>query len=82
MAEARARAAWARTSAVLALIANVNRDPKKRRPFTPADFDPYATQDRRKQATPLDMNDLRRALGANGARPPRPAPAKSANKKG
>jgi hypothetical protein len=30
MAEARAREAWAHTSAVLALIANVNRDPNLR----------------------------------------------------
>jgi hypothetical protein len=42
MAEARGRDNWAHTSAILALIANVNRDPKKGRPFKPADFDPYA----------------------------------------
>jgi hypothetical protein len=42
MAQAAARERWARTSAVLALIANVNRDPKKTRPFKPLDFDPYA----------------------------------------
>jgi len=33
MAEARGRESWAHTSAILALIANVNRDPKKTRPF-------------------------------------------------
>jgi len=41
MAEARQRGDWARTSSIMALIANVNRDPKKHRPFTPADFDPF-----------------------------------------
>jgi hypothetical protein len=28
-------------SSLLALIANVNRDPKRTRPFRPADFNPY-----------------------------------------
>jgi hypothetical protein len=32
---------WSHTSAVLAMIANVNRDPKKTPAFQPADFDPY-----------------------------------------
>jgi len=49
MAEARGRDDWAHTSAILALIANVNRDPKKTRPFKPSDFDPYARQDRRER---------------------------------
>ena len=45
MAQARQRSAWERTSWVLALIANVNRDPKRQpRPFRPADFDPYASE--------------------------------------
>lgn len=47
MAEARGRDNWAHTSAVLALVANVNRDPKKTRAYRPADFDPYAQHDRR-----------------------------------
>jgi hypothetical protein len=41
MAEARGRDYWNHTSAVLAMIANVNRDPKKTPAFQPADFDPY-----------------------------------------
>ncbi len=40
MAEAKVRDNWAHTSAILAMIANAHRDPKKTRPFTPADFDP------------------------------------------
>jgi hypothetical protein len=56
MAEARARDNWAHTSAVLALIANVNRDPKKTRPFKPADFDPYAGKDRREEA--IEVTDM------------------------
>ena len=45
MAEAKARSAWDRTSLVCALIANANRDPKKSRPYKPADFNPYAKSD-------------------------------------
>lgn len=43
MAEARVAQAWHHTSAVLALLANCHRDPKKQRPFTPADFHPIAS---------------------------------------
>ncbi len=41
MAEGRDRARWRTASAVMAMTANVNRDPKKGRPLMPADFDPY-----------------------------------------
>ena len=42
MAQAAGRAAWAHTSAILAMIANANRDPKKKpTPFRPDDFSPY-----------------------------------------
>ena len=44
MARGRGKAEWARTSAILALLANAHRDPAKTRPFTPADFDPYETE--------------------------------------
>ena len=41
---------WSHTSAVLALIANVNRDAKKRpRPFQPSDFDPHTTGKKEQQ---------------------------------
>ncbi len=42
MAEGRQRADWSRTSALMALIANTHRDPKKTRAFRPSDFDPFA----------------------------------------
>ena len=42
MAEARTQDAWARASALMALIANCHRDPQKTRTFKPRDFDPYA----------------------------------------
>lgn len=41
MAEARQRDEWTRTASMMALVANTQRDPKKGRPFRPADFDPF-----------------------------------------
>lgn len=63
MAEARGRDNWAHTSAILALIANVNRDPKKTRAYKPADFDPYTAKDRRDEAIEVtDMGVLKDAF--------------------
>ena len=47
MAEARGRDRWAHTSAILALIANVNRDPKKTRAYKPSDVDPRSASEKR-----------------------------------
>jgi len=44
MAEAKSKADWNQTSAVLALIGNAFRDPKKGKPFTPSDFNPHERQ--------------------------------------
>jgi hypothetical protein len=44
MSEARERHEWALASAVMALIANIHRDPKRSRPLKPSDFDPFAQQ--------------------------------------
>lgn len=41
MADGRSREAWNHTSALLAMLANVHRD-RKKRPLQPADFHPYA----------------------------------------
>lgn len=41
MAEGHGRQRWAHTSAILAVIANVNR-PRKARLYKPSDFDPYS----------------------------------------
>lgn len=41
MADATARQRWSHTSALMALLANVHRDPKKKpAPYKPADFHP------------------------------------------
>jgi hypothetical protein len=44
MSEGRSREAWEHTSAVLAMIANVNRMKKTSRKFSPLDFDPYRAE--------------------------------------
>lgn len=50
MAEGKCKEAWGRTSTLLALLANVNRDPKKRsKEFTPSEFNPYEAREKKKQ---------------------------------
>lgn len=46
MAEARMESEWDHTSALLTLLANAHRDPKKRRPFRVEDFHPFRTRRR------------------------------------
>ena len=41
MAEARVDAEWDHTAAVLCILANINRDPKKHGPFRPDQFHPF-----------------------------------------
>ena len=41
MGEARSQQAWAHTSSVLAMLANLHRDPKKTRTYKPDDFNPH-----------------------------------------
>ncbi len=46
MARARQRSEWDQTSILWSLLANVNRDEKKRpQPFSPADVHPYRTRE-------------------------------------
>jgi hypothetical protein len=58
MAQAAARERWAHTSAVLALLANCNRDPKKTRAFKPSDFDPYAGSQAPAQAIEVGKDNI------------------------
>lgn len=44
MAEGRQREQWSRLSALMALVANTQRDPKRTRALKPADFDPFARE--------------------------------------
>jgi hypothetical protein len=53
MAHARQQDGWNHTASVLAMLANVNRDPKKRRAFKPADFHPIPAARRAESPPPL-----------------------------
>ena len=52
MTHARQQDGWNHTAAMLAMLANVNRDPKKGRAFKPADFHPIPVT-KRPEAPPL-----------------------------
>lgn len=64
MAEARSQQAWAHTSSVLALVANLHRDPKRTRAYKPGDFNPHV---RRKPVTTakLGINVLKQVFVEN-----------------
>ena len=70
MAEARQRREWERTSKIVATIAEVNRDPKRRsQPFTPDEFNPYAgdaAQHARPAPDDVSLRDIKRSLKAGG----------------
>ena len=70
MAEGRTREAWNHTSALLALMANAHRDPKKSSPFKPADFHPLAKRTSA-PAVKVGVQMLKRVFVDN--RPERPA---------
>jgi len=42
MAEGRGRFEWGIASSMMALSANLQRDPKRGQPFRPSDFNPFA----------------------------------------
>ena len=58
MAEGRAKDAWQHTSSLLALIANVNRDPKKTKAFKPSDFNPTLNQSSRPDVIVVDKENV------------------------
>jgi hypothetical protein len=47
--EFRDRMEWNRVSALMALLCNINSDPKKGKTFHPADFNPYFSKKRKRQ---------------------------------
>lgn len=57
---------WSRTAAVICVIANANRDPKKSKQFKPADFDPYeiAKRKERHEASKESLELLRETMQA------------------
>ena len=76
MADTRMDQDWNHTSEVLALIANANRDPKKRRePFTSDDFHPLREKkSKRGRGIPITGKNIHllRALVPKRAKPKNP----------
>jgi hypothetical protein len=61
MLEGRSKSNWSHTSAILCIIAEVNRDSKKKpSPFKPSDFDPHAKAASKDVVIPkVKMKDLK-----------------------
>ncbi len=59
MAEGRSREAWNHTAAVMAILANVHRDPKKHGPYGADDFHPYRTRGREAVPKTKDLSILK-----------------------
>ena len=59
MAGARQQQEWSHTSALLAMLANCHRDPKKTRPYKPADFQPHRTRTLPSPPTRADISVLK-----------------------
>lgn len=56
MAEAKQHDLWNYASAMMALMANIHRDPRKGRALHPADFHPLAHAKGRRQQQPLEAD--------------------------
>jgi hypothetical protein len=59
MGEACAKAEWSRTASLMALIANVNRDPSKQRAFEAKDFYPFEEPEPKPIPKTKDLSVLR-----------------------
>lgn len=51
MSESRGKDNWAHTANILAMLFNVNRDPRKQRALTPETFNPYERKGERSKDT-------------------------------
>jgi len=72
MAEAKGRDQWNHTASLMALIANVHRDPKKSKLLKPADFHPHVTaKAKRDQQPKADITLLKTVFVDRYCRPDR-----------
>ncbi len=62
MFDARRSGNWAHTSEILAMLANVNRDPKKRAPFSASDFNPCRKPLNRKPVSKKEAFSILKAV--------------------
>lgn len=67
MSEGQGRVAWSHTSTLLALIKNVNRDPKKDRAVKAYELNPYENRGRIEEAIPIEsMGELKSIFVKDG----------------
>ena len=59
LADARGRFEWEQTSAQMALIVNLLRDPKKSKPVKAEDFNPYRVQTKKQFIPNLPLSVLK-----------------------
>ncbi len=71
MLDGRQRHDWSIASAVMALVANIHRDPKRSRRLNPSDFDPFA---KRHRPIPVGVSVLKDVF-IDGKMPPIPKEA-------
>jgi hypothetical protein len=58
-ARAKAQHDWNQTSSIMAVIANTNRDPKRRaKPYEPRDFNPYAPPKQRVRVSASEVGKM------------------------
>ena len=65
MAESRIGEQWNHTAALLSLLHNANRDPKRGKPSSPEDWHPYAKTVNRHKPTP-EAFEMLKAVFVNG----------------
>ena len=73
MAEARCRADWARTSALMALAVNLVRDPRRTPAAKPNDSNPYAPRPKKPILRGKQLEILRDVFVKGTAKAPSPA---------
>lgn len=59
MAEAKQREAWNHTAALLALMVNLTRNPKKSKPAKPEDFNPFIKKAKPKKLKGKELEILK-----------------------
>jgi len=77
MADGRSQAAWSHTSSLIWIIAEVNRDSKRRsRPYQPADFNPHIQRKKRQRTMTVEdlTHDILKVAKSKAKRTVRPPP--------
>jgi hypothetical protein len=70
MVDAKVRSEWGQTASIMALIANCNRDPKKRRAFEARDFMPAPLRPKRFGGLPWSAEDRKKMARRAGIKVP------------